>query len=248
MKLAVHIAYYNDAEDLKYLADKSADEIVKQMKAGFGAITTIDNGNVFAIEDFPEDTIELTTDGKYLVQNDTPTDLNLIGEKNVSQSYIDIYEIEEVEDDEWDEEEGVVDFGGDDLDFGEEDDEDDAAADGQPISIEEMKALEPTLKKLEWLEKNDNDALIDLWGDYLDEILSGWNIYDMDDFDEAMGDLTPKEIMEFSNGNFNSNHKYYAFNEDFSAYISFDTMADYECYVKEKVNFAMFLKREGYIL
>ena len=231
-KLAVHIAYYNDAEDLKYLADKSADEIVEQMKAGFGAITTIDNGNVFAIEDFPEDTIELTTDGRYLVQDDTPTDLNLIGEKKVSQSYIDIYGIEEVEDDEWDEEEGVVDFGDDDLDFGEE----------------EMKALEPTLEKLEWLEKNDTPVLIDLWEDYLDEILSGWNIWEMEGFDEAMEDFTPKEIMEFSDGNFNSNHKYYAFNEDFSAYISFDTMADYECYVKEKVNFAMFLKREGYIL
>ena len=88
--------------------------------------------------------------------------------------------------------------------------------------------MENMRKKVEWLEKNDNDKLIDLWDDYLEEILMDWSV--------------------FSNGNFNPDHKYYAFNEDISAYISFDTMADYECYVKEKDNFVMFLKKEGYIL
>lgn len=108
--------------------------------------------------------------------------------------------------------------------------------------------MENMRKKVEWLEKNDNDKLIDLWDDYLEEILMDWSVFEMDDFDEAMDDLTPKEIMRFSNGNFNPDHKYYAYNEDITAYISFDSMADYECYLKMKEDFVMFLKKEGYIL
>lgn len=108
--------------------------------------------------------------------------------------------------------------------------------------------MENMRKKVEWLEKNDNDALIDLWDDYMDETSDPYNVYEMEDFDEAFGDLTPKEIMQLSNGNFNPDHKYYAFNEEISAYISFDKMADYECYVKMKEDFVMFLRKEGYIL
>ena len=108
--------------------------------------------------------------------------------------------------------------------------------------------MENIRKKIEWLEKNDNDALIDLWDDYLEEILMDWSVFEIEDFDEAFSDMSPKEIMTFSNGNFNPNHKYYAYNEDITAYISFDKMADYECYVKEKEKFVMFLKKEGYIL
>lgn len=99
MKLAVHIAYYNDIEDLKYFADKSADEIVKHYNENYGAICSVDKGNVFAVEDFDKDAIQLTTDGKYLVQIDLPNDLKLLGEENVCQFYIDIYKVEEVDDD-----------------------------------------------------------------------------------------------------------------------------------------------------
>lgn len=108
--------------------------------------------------------------------------------------------------------------------------------------------MENMMKKVEWLEKNDNDVLIDLWDDYLQEILMDWSVFEMDDFDEAFNDMTPKEIMTFSNGNFNPNHKYYAYNEDITAYISFDTMIDYEPYMKRREDFVMFLKKEGYIL
>ena len=108
--------------------------------------------------------------------------------------------------------------------------------------------MENMRKKVEWLEKNDNDKLIDLWDDYMYETSDPYNVYEMEDFDEAFGDMSPKEIMTLSNGNFDPDHKYYAYNEDISAYISFDTMADYECYVKEKENFVMFLRKEGYIL
>ena len=108
--------------------------------------------------------------------------------------------------------------------------------------------MENMRKKVEWLEKNDNDALIDLWEDYLDETLDSWHIYEMEYFDEAMEDHTPKEIMQFSNGNFNPDHKYYAFNEDITAYISFDNLTDYEPYMKRREDFVKFLREEGYVL
>ena len=108
--------------------------------------------------------------------------------------------------------------------------------------------MENMRKKVEWLEKNDNDALIDFWDDYMDETSLPYNVYEMCDFDETFGDMSPKEIMTLSNGNFDPDHKYYAYNEDITAYISFDSMADYECYLKMKEDFVMFLKKEGYIL
>lgn len=106
--------------------------------------------------------------------------------------------------------------------------------------------MENMRKKVEWLEKNDNDKLIDLWDDYMYETSDPYNVYEMEDFDEAMSDLTPKEIMRFSNGNFNPDHKYYAYNEDITAYISFDIIVDYEPYMKRREDFIMFLVREGY--
>lgn len=106
--------------------------------------------------------------------------------------------------------------------------------------------MENMRKKVEWLENNDVLALTDLWDDYMDEISYSYNIYEMDDFDEAFGDLTPKEIMRFSDGNFNPDHTYYAFNEDNTAYISFDDITDYEPYMKRREDFIMFLVREGY--
>lgn len=106
--------------------------------------------------------------------------------------------------------------------------------------------MENLRKKVEWLEKNDNDKLIDLWDDYMYETSDPYNVYEMEDFDEAMEDLTPKEIMQFSNGNFNPDHKYYAYNEDITAYISFDDIIDYEPYMKRREDFIMFLDREGY--
>lgn len=107
----------------------------------------------------------------------------------------------------------------------------------------EMEHIRKQLKKL---EDCLDDFLFDMWDDYMDEIHGSWNIYEMDDFDEAFGDLSPKEIMQFSNGNFNPDHTFYAYNEDHSAYISFDDIIDYEPYMKRREDFIMFLDREGY--
>ena len=106
--------------------------------------------------------------------------------------------------------------------------------------------MENMMKKVEWLEKNDNDVLIDLWDDYLQEILMDWSVFEMDDFDEAFNDMTPKEIMTFSNGNFNPDHTFYAYNEEHTAYISFDDVIEYEPYMKRREDFIKFLDREGY--
>lgn len=108
--------------------------------------------------------------------------------------------------------------------------------------------MENIINKIEWLEKNDNNTLIDLWEEYLYKTSDPYNVYNMDDFDEAMNDLSPKEIMTFSNGDFNPNNKYYAYNEDITAYISFDDLTDYEPYTNRKEDFIKFLKKEGYIL
>lgn len=109
--------------------------------------------------------------------------------------------------------------------------------------------LDATIDKLDWKDnKGFTDEIIDLWDDYMDETSLPYNVYEMCDFDEAFGDLPPKEIMTYSNGKFNPDHKYYAFSEDCQYYVSFDKMADYECYIKRKEDFALFLKREGYIL
>ena len=37
--------------------------------------------------------------------------------------------------------------------------------------------MENMRKKVEWLEKNDNDALIDFWDDYMDETSLPYNVY-----------------------------------------------------------------------
>ncbi|MBO5902568.1 MAG: hypothetical protein J6Q40_01050 [Tidjanibacter sp.] len=108
--------------------------------------------------------------------------------------------------------------------------------------------MENMRKKVELLERDNDDFLFDIWDDYMDEINGSWNIYKMDDFDEAFGDLTPKEIMRFSNGNFNPDHTFYAYNEDYSAYISFDKLSDYEPYMKRREDFIKFLREEGYVL
>lgn len=99
-------------------------------------------------------------------------------------------------------------------------------------------------KKVELLEKKDNDKLIDLWNEFMDYTSDPYSVFEMDDFDEAMEDLTPKEIMQFSNGNFNPDHKYYAYDEDITAYISFDDLSEYEPYTNRKEDFIKFLSKK----
>lgn len=107
----------------------------------------------------------------------------------------------------------------------------------------EMEHIRKQLKKL---EDCLDDFLFDMWDDYMNEICGSWYIYEMDDFDEAFFDRTPKDIMTYSNGNFNPDHTFYAYNEEHTAYISFDDIIDYEPYMKRREDFIVFLVREGY--
>ena len=91
----LHIAYYNDIEDLKTLADKSADEIVEYAKNGYGALISIDSFDacIYTKDDFEGGILQFTTNGKYAVTNDLPIDINLLGQTNVCDFFIDIYEV-----------------------------------------------------------------------------------------------------------------------------------------------------------
>lgn len=113
-------------------------------------------------------------------------------------------------------------------------------------SQEDYKEIEHNRKNLKKLEDCLDDFLFDMWDDYLNEICGYWYIYEMDDFDEAFFDRSPKDIMRYSNGNFNPDHTFYAYNEEHTAYISFDYLSEYEPYMKRREDFIMFLVREGY--
>ena len=95
-----------------------------------------------------------------------------------------------------------------------------------------IKQMENMRKKIDWLEKKDNDKLIELWNEFMNETLDPYNVFEMDDFDEAMSDLTPKEIMQFSNGHFNPNHQYYGYDENITGYISFDDITSISLFFK----------------
>lgn len=78
----VFLGYYNDVEDLSYLADKSADEIVTYMKQSYGKFYKV---NVES--ENPDSTSwEFTTDRKYAVVKDNLSELN-------EDTFIDIFQI-----------------------------------------------------------------------------------------------------------------------------------------------------------
>lgn len=91
MKL-VHIGYYNEVEDLKHLADRSADFIVLAMKNNIGHFFKVDY-ETYDGEELSHLNPQFTNDGEYAVVNDLPIDLNLIGAKNVCDFFIDIYKV-----------------------------------------------------------------------------------------------------------------------------------------------------------
>ena len=78
----VFLGYYNDVEDLSYLADKSADEIVAYMKQSYGGFYEVN-----AEAENPDSRMwEFTTDRKYAVVKDDMSELN-------EDCFIDILEI-----------------------------------------------------------------------------------------------------------------------------------------------------------
>lgn len=83
------VGYYNDFEDIKYLADKSADEIVAYFLEGFGAFMSSEEYMDLYLGGW---NVEVTTNGKYAVVKD----INYCDDfTNLDKNdcYIDIYEL-----------------------------------------------------------------------------------------------------------------------------------------------------------
>ena len=85
-----HLGYYNNNEDMKHLAELSADDIMNYKQNGYGNfhISNDDDDRELDVLYF-----ELTSDRKYLIVKDTPFDLNILNDENVCDFFIDIYEI-----------------------------------------------------------------------------------------------------------------------------------------------------------
>ena len=89
MSVCKMIGYYHNLEDIKLLADKSADEIVADFLNGFGAfVSAVEYMNLY----FGDWNVEVTTDGKYAVVKDINycDDFTNLDE---GHCYIDIYEL-----------------------------------------------------------------------------------------------------------------------------------------------------------
>lgn len=59
MKKLIHIAYYNDVEDIKAYANLSADEIVDKAKYNLGNLYLVDKGDCCSPNDFDEGVFNL---------------------------------------------------------------------------------------------------------------------------------------------------------------------------------------------
>lgn len=87
-----HIGYFKDVEDLKYYADKTADEIVADMNNGFGKFYKAD-GTVAEFDELVIGEIKFTADNRYAVISDLPIDMKLLGQEGVCDFFIDIYQV-----------------------------------------------------------------------------------------------------------------------------------------------------------
>ena len=83
------VGYYHDIEDIKLLADKSADEIITYFHNGFGAFSSTEEYMDLYLGGWD---VEVTTDKKYAVVKDINycDDFTNLDEGNC---YIDIYEL-----------------------------------------------------------------------------------------------------------------------------------------------------------
>ena len=91
MKLK-RIGYFNEVEDLKMFANSTADEIVYGKKGNF---FSVDDEYIYDSDEdlLFEIVLEFTKDGKFAVHSDLPIDLNLLGQPNVCDFFIDVYEV-----------------------------------------------------------------------------------------------------------------------------------------------------------
>lgn len=91
----INLGYYNDIEDLKMLEDKTADCIISAMLLGQGNFYELDDkctcDEISVLDLNPK----FTTDGKYAVVYDVPTNMSKLEEyKNKGTDFfIDIYEV-----------------------------------------------------------------------------------------------------------------------------------------------------------
>ena len=78
----IHIGYYNEKEDLEYLINRTADEVVEYYNNGFGNFFRVEDEGFDVDEEIKEESI--TSDKQYVVIIDKDCDSN---------SFIDIYKI-----------------------------------------------------------------------------------------------------------------------------------------------------------
>ena len=85
----IHIGYYNNVDDLHYLATENADNIV-EYQYSCNNFHKIDGIVEYNITDFPENSIQFTKDNRFAVVKNLPIDLSLIDD---IWDYIDVYEV-----------------------------------------------------------------------------------------------------------------------------------------------------------
>jgi hypothetical protein len=90
-KKVKHIGYFSDVEDLKFYADKTADEIVADMNSS--NFYKVEDETIAELDELVIGEIKYTTDSKYAVISDLPIDMNLLGQDGVCDFYIDVYQI-----------------------------------------------------------------------------------------------------------------------------------------------------------
>lgn len=89
------IGYYNEVEDIRYLAGKTAEQVVASMKDGEGSFFTTDGEEVIDIEDGEtlKEYMMLTSDSRYLIVTDVPNESDAEGleDNDDNPLFVDIY-------------------------------------------------------------------------------------------------------------------------------------------------------------
>ena len=91
MKILTPIAYYNDVEDLVYLENKSADEIVEYMLCDLGHTYKMSGDDYGIACNGNEEDIKYTSNGKFAVE----FDFNGSSLQYSDDDFINIYKVED---------------------------------------------------------------------------------------------------------------------------------------------------------
>ena len=95
----INLGYYNDIEDLKMFGNETADSIISAMLSGQGHFYELDDKCTCDEIDILDLNPKFTTDGKYAVVYDVPTNMSKLEEykNNSVDFFLDIYEVIEEE-------------------------------------------------------------------------------------------------------------------------------------------------------